>query len=225
MLLRPQYTNATLTGYRLTPVELDTTTSTIHDDYITVANPTHIDISIADWTNAALTSADIVGTFTITNAGNTGNTGNTGGYNGNANQTTVTEGDDRVQINVATSSTNSISGMINAAGGMDSLHLDGTNFFSDSAEDLDVSSDDAQITSQMLTNFGSGDFGVGNNFAKIDLGDTLAGTVHVWTQTPEYYQGNEPFDAVLGILNNDTGMLVASNDDGDPTTGYSSQAM
>ena len=77
----------------------------------------------------------------------------------------------------------------------------------------------------MLTNFGSGDFGVGNNFAKIDLGDTLAGTVHVWTQTPEYYQGNEPFDAVLGILNNDTGMLVESNNDADPTTGYSSQAI
>ena len=56
----------------------------IQDDYITVANPTHVDISISDWTNANLTSADIVGTFTITNAGNTGNTGNTGGYNGNA---------------------------------------------------------------------------------------------------------------------------------------------
>ena len=162
--LEPQYNmENTLTGYRLTPVELDTSTSMINDDYITVANPTDIDISIADWTSAALTSSDSVGTFTITNAGTTGNTGNTGGYNGNANQTTVTEFGDRVQINVATSSTNSISSMINAAGGMDSLHLDGTNLFSDSIEDLDVSSDDAQITSQMLTNFGSSDFGVGNN--------------------------------------------------------------
>ena len=32
------------------------------------------------------------------------------------------------------------------------------------------------------------------------------------------YQGIEPFNAVLGILNKDTDKLVASNDDGFPTT-------
>ena len=73
----------------------------------------------------------------------------------------------------------------------------------------------------MTTDYGSSDWMVGTHYAEISLGNTLSGEVHVWTQTPEFYNSYEPFDAVLGVVDNDTGRLVVSNDDGDPSSsGY-----
>ena len=71
----------------------------------------------------------------------------------------------------------------------------------------------------MTVDHGSGDWMDGTHYAEISLGNTLSGEVHVWTQTPEFYNGYEQFDTVLGVVDNSTGKLVASNDDGDPSSG------
>ena len=92
----------------------------------------------------------------------------------------MSAGDDRVQINVASSS--ALSGMTDAAEGLDSLYWM-TFIFSDSSEDLNV---DVMIVRLHLQHcyHGSDDWMDGTHYAEISLGNTLSGEVHVWTQTP-----------------------------------------
>ena len=154
---------------------------------------------------------------------NVGNQGNVGSEENT--QPSLTSGSDRVQINVATS-TSALSGLIDAAEGLDSLHLDGLFASTTSSEDLKLDGMDPKITSQMISTNGGGYFDLNNNYAEINLPSGLSGEVHVWTQTPEFYNGNEPFDTLIGIRNTTTGELTSAiNDDGDPSTSYYSGAI
>ena len=65
-------------------------------------------------------------------------------------QTATTNGADKVQINVATS-TGAFSGMIDAAEGLDSLHLDGLAFTTESVENLKLDSSASMITSDIAS--------------------------------------------------------------------------
>ena len=199
------------TGYRLIPVEPDMTTTAVMDDYIAATTGTPIDITSSDWTNAGLTDTSSVGTYTIYVSGS-GSGGVSGGGSGGAMSLA---GSEKFQINMA-NSTGAASALIDAAEGLDSLHLDGLAFFSDSGEDLTVDQNDKMITSDMLADTGSGIFQNGSHYAEINLGSTLSGEVHVWTQTPEYFNGNMQFDTVLGVVDNSTSKLIEANDNGNP---------
>ena len=118
------------------------------------------------------------------NQGIVGNQGNVGSQENT--QPSLTSGSDRVQINVATS-TSALSGLIDAAEGLDSLHLDGLFASTTSSEDLKLDGMDPKITSQMISTNGGGYFDLNNNYAEINLPSGLSGEVHVWTQTPEFY--------------------------------------
>ena len=89
------------------------------------------------------------GTYTAVSESSSGpgSSGGSGGYVAPVDQTSVSAGDDRVQVNVASSSS-ALSGMIDAAEGLDSLHLDGLSIFSDSSEDLNVDSNDIRLHPQ-----------------------------------------------------------------------------
>ena len=43
------------------------------------------------------------------------------------------------------------------------------------------------------------DWNVGQHYSQIDLPTSISGRVDVWNQSPDYFQGNEPFDMVIGI--------------------------
>ena len=92
-------------------------------------------------------------------------------------------------------STGALSGLVDAAEGLDSLHLDGFSLFTDGYEDLIVDDLDAVVTNEMLTDYGSDVFGNSTtnlHYAEISLGNQLSGRVDVWTQTNQYYNGYEP---------------------------------
>ena len=143
------------------------------------------------------------------------------GYIAPTYSTTPSAGDDKIQINMA-NSTGALSGLVDAAEGLDSLHLDGLSLFTESDKDLTVDETDKVITSDMI-DAGSGIFNVGTHYAEIDLGMSLSGKIHIWTQTPEYFYNNgQSFDTVLGIVDKSTGKLMSANDNGSPSSSYSS---
>ena len=78
----------------------------------------------------------------------------------------------KIQINMA-NSTGALSGLVDAAEGLDSLHLDGLSLFTESDKDLTVDETDKVITSDMI-DAGSGIFNVGTHYAEIDLGMSLS---------------------------------------------------
>jgi len=129
-------------------------------------------------------------------------------------QTATTSADDKVQINVATS-TGAFSGMIDAAEGLDSLHLDGLAFTTESVENLKLESSASMITSDIASGF----FSEGKRYAEISLGDGLQGRVDVWTQTPEIFGGNDQFDHIIGIYDKANNTIIATDDDDDPVSG------
>jgi len=169
------------------------------------------------------------GSFSVSSQNNEGNQGNEGyqgnegnqGENINTNQTTTTAGNDKIQINMA-NSTSALSGLIDAAEGLDSLHLDGLSIFTDSTEDLNVDQNDSMITSQMSTN--AYYFSENTNYAEISLGSGLSGEVHVWTQTPShFYNSSSSFDTIIGIVDKTNNMIITENNDGSPSESFSSE--
>ena len=45
----------------------------------------------------------------------------------------------------------------------------------------------------------------------------------MYERITDYFEGNEPFDMVLGVLDKTTGKIIKSNDDGEPNSAdYSS---
>ena len=139
------------------------------------------------------------GTYAVAESGSGSQGG--GGYVAPTYSTVPSEGDDKIQINIA-NSTGSVSALIDAAEGLDSLHLDGFSLFTNSSEDLIVDDGDA-VLSEMVENYGTDIFSSGAtklHYAEISLGNELSGRVDVWTQTNQYYNGYEPIDTVLGII-------------------------
>ena len=219
-------------NYSITKVDSDNGTASNYDDDYTMFQVQPISWDGSTWMPAAnsqptellssySTNADvnnIKGNFaaadnTISNppANNVNPNGNgmtDQGLPTYVDQTTTTTGHDRVTVNTASST---LSGMVDAAEGLDELHLEGLSLFSNSSKDIYLDENDSTVTSTMIAD-SPAYWDVGQHYSEISLGNTLDGRVDVWTQTPEIYNGNFNFDTVIGILDKSQNKIIASGD-------------